>query len=250
MKNKSLAAAGKTYLPLLAVLLASSSAVHAQSAGDFVVSSGWLHLSPNDSSEPMKVSALGQQRTIPGSGASVSNADTLGVTATYYVTAHAAIQTILGVPTRLNLYGSGTMSDMGKLGDAKAWSPALLFQYYFGESNARIRPYVGVGGAYVWFSDIKLTSGTASGSFLHSPVTGSALEGPTSVTLSKSFAPLANAGIAYNLDDRWSVNLSLTYALLSSRATLTTQSRVGVVTSGAKIKINPLVSFLSIGYRF
>jgi outer membrane protein len=37
---------------------------------------------------------------------------------------------------------------------------------------------------------------------------------------------------------------------LSTRATLTTQSKLGTVTSSTKIKLNPIVSFVSVGYKF
>jgi outer membrane protein len=37
---------------------------------------------------------------------------------------------------------------------------------------------------------------------------------------------------------------------LSTRATLKTQSKLGTVTSNAKLKVNPIISFMSIGYKF
>lgn len=35
-----------------------------------------------------------------------------------------------------------------------------------------------------------------------------------------------------------------------AKATLTTRSSVGTVTSTSKLKINPIVTFVSLGYRF
>jgi outer membrane protein len=136
------------------------------------------------------------------------------------------------------------------MGTARAWSPAIQAQYHFGEPTARLRPYVGAGVAYVWYRDIELSRPVATGQLLYSPALGTLLEGPTTVSLSKSIAPIVNAGLTYNIDSHWSIGASLSYMWLSTKATLTTQAPVGTVTTTTKVKINPLTSFLSVGYRF
>ncbi|RQZ21046.1 OmpW family protein [Burkholderia sp. Bp9031] len=230
--------------------IAAIPAAHAQSAGQWMINAGWLHLAPQDSSQPMTVNALGHSSTVAGSGASVSDADTPAFTATYFITDHIALETILGVPPKLHLNGTGTLAGLGELGTAHAWSPTILAQYHFGEPSARFRPYVGAGGAYLWFKGIDLSNQVATGQFLYSPTLGTRLEGPTSVSLSKSFAPIVNAGLTYNIDSHWSVGVSAAYVWLSTKATLTTRSPVGTVTSTTKVKINPIITFVSLGYRF
>ncbi|SAL17389.1 membrane protein [Caballeronia udeis] len=233
----------------MAALLISTAA-HAQSAGDVVANLGWFHLSPQDSSKPLTVSALGTSTTETGTGASVDNADTFGLTATYFITDHIAATAVLGVPPKFDLSGSGTLSPLGQIGTAYEWSPTLLLKYYFNDAQSRLRPYIGAGGSYVWYSGVKLSPAMSSGSFLYSSTYGTALEGPTTVKLSSSFAPVINAGLSYNINKHWSVDASLSYMWLSTRATLTTQSKLGTVTSSPKIKLDPIISFVSIGYRF
>lgn len=80
----------------------------------------------------------------------------------------------------------------------------------------------------VWYSGVKLGGAMSSGNFLYSPQYQSALEGPTTVKLSSSFAPMLNAGLVYNINEHWSVNASVSYMWLSTRATLTTHSSVGL----------------------
>lgn len=46
------------------------------------------------------------------------------------------------------------------------------------------------------------------------------------------------------------IGASVSYMWLSTKATLTTQAPVGTVTTTTKVRINPLASFLSVGYRF
>lgn len=230
--------------------IAAISCARAQSAGQWVMNAGWLHMAPQDSSEPLTVNALGRSSMVAGSGASVADTDTFALTATYFVTDHIALETILGIPPKLHLSGTGSLSSLGELGTASAWSPAILAQYHFGEPSARFRPYVGAGLTYVWFRDVQLSNKVASGAFLYSPTLGSRLEGPTSVTLSHSFAPIVNAGLTYNIDSHWSVGVSVAYVWLSTKADLSTRSAVGTVTSSTRIKIDPITTFVSLGYRF
>ncbi|TFE36522.1 OmpW family protein [Paraburkholderia dipogonis] len=230
--------------------LAAISAAHAQSAGQWVVNAGWSHFAPQGSSDPLTVNALGQSTVLTGSGGTISSGDTLGLTATYFVTDHIAVATAMGLPPTWHLNGSGTLSGIGELGTARAWSPAIIMNYYFGEPNARFRPYLGAGATYTWFSNVKLSNPVSTGQILYSPVVGTALEGPTTVSLSKSFAPVINGGLIYNINSHWSISASVAYSWVSTRATLTTQSSVGTVTSTSKFKVNPIVTFLGVGYRF
>ncbi|KHL06105.1 UNVERIFIED_CONTAM: membrane protein, partial [Mumia flava] len=135
--------------------LAATSLAHAQSAGQWVVNAGWMHLAPQDSSQPLTVHALGQSAEVPGSGSTLANANTFALTTRYFVTDHVALETVLGVPPKLHLSGTGSLAPVGELGTARAWSPAAQVQYHFGEPNARVRPYLGVGLGYVWYRDIE-----------------------------------------------------------------------------------------------
>ncbi|MEC5406473.1 OmpW family outer membrane protein [Paraburkholderia sp. MPAMCS5] len=234
----------------LVLSIAAVATARAQSAGSWEVRTGWLHMSPQDSSQPLTVNALGQSSTIPSSGASIEDADTFALTARYYVTNHIAVETVLGAPPQLHFNGTGTLAAVGELGTTRAYSPAIQAEYHFGEPSARLRPYIGAGVSYVWFGNTKLSQPVATGQLLYSPTLGTLLEGPTSVSLSSSFAPLINAGLTYNIDRHWSVGASISYMWLSTKATLTTHAAVGTVTTTSKVKIDPIVSFLSIGYRF
>lgn len=234
----------------LAAALLLSTAAHAQSAGDFVTNFGWFHLSPQDSSKPLTVNALGTSVTETGTGATVDDSDTFGLTATYFFTDHIAATAVFGIPPKFRLTGTGSLATLGQIGSAYEWSPTLLLKYYFNDAQSRFRPYVGAGGSYVWYSGVKLSSAVSSGSFLYSQTYGTALEGTTTAKLGSSFAPVINAGFSYNIDKHWSVDVSLSYMWLSTRATLTTQSKYGTVTSSTKIKLDPIVSFVSVGYRF
>ncbi|RFU43916.1 OmpW family protein [Paraburkholderia sp. DHOC27] len=228
--------------------LACMTGAHAQSAGSFYVTTGWFHLAPQSSSQPLKETNVGGSPvdvSLPNTGATLDSADTIGFTAGYFVTDHIAIEGVIGVPPKFNLQGSAGFEPYGTLGTAKQWSPTLLFKYYFNAPEARFRPYLGVGVSRIWFTDEKITNGTFEQQVLH---------GPTSVSTDSSWEPVFNAGFNFNIDKHWFAGVSLSYLPLSTTAKLSTnaQTPVGVlnVQSQTKIKLNPIVSYVSIGYRF
>ncbi|HEY1999678.1 OmpW/AlkL family protein [Paraburkholderia sp.] len=228
--------------------LACMTAAHAQSAGSFYVTTGWLHLAPQSSSQPLKETNVGGSpvnATLPNTGATLDSADTLGFTAGYFVTDHIATEFVMGVPPKFNLDGAASYSQYGVLGQAKQWSPTLLFKYYFNAPEARFRPFLGVGVSRIWFTDEHITNSTFQAQVLH---------GPTTVSTDSSWEPVFNAGFNFNIDQHWFASISLSYLPLSTTAKLNTaaQTPVGTlnVQSQTKIRLNPIVSYASIGYRF
>jgi outer membrane protein len=239
----------KTMFALAALGALASGSAFAQQAGDWVVGAGWFHLSPQDSSKPLTVTAP-VHSVLPGSGASVSDSDTLGLNATYFLDSHWAVEGVFGVPPKFKLNGTGTLGRVGELGQARQWSPTILGKYFFNEANDAFRPFVGVGAAYVRYSDVKLTSnlqGALASQFHQSPYAVN-----TTAKLDSSFAPVLNAGVAYQFDKHWGVSFSVSYIPLKTKAKLTTTSITGlpVANSEASLKLNPIVTYLAATYRF
>jgi outer membrane protein len=229
--------------------LASFSAAHAQSANTFYVTTGWFHFAPQDSSDELKIDSVGGNpinMAIPNTGAHVGTSDTFGFSLGYFITDHLATEAELGIPPKFDIYGEGQLSPLGNIASAKLWSPALLLKYYFNTPDSKFRPYVGIGGTYVWFTDAKITNGN----FTNSP----ALGGPTSVSTDSSWAPVFNVGFNYNFTKHWFAGFSLSYIPVNVIATLNTQkqTQVGELSqkAEAKIHLNPIVTYLKVGYAF
>ncbi|WP_168795415.1 OmpW/AlkL family protein [Paraburkholderia aromaticivorans] len=232
----------------IAALACMTTAAHAQSAGSFFVTSGWFHLAPQSSSQPLTVTSIGGSPTNiteANTGATLSSADTIGFTAGYFVTDHIAAEFVIGVPPSFDLEGSGSLAQFGKLGQAKQWSPTLLFKYYFNAPTATFRPYLGIGVSRIWFTDEKITNSAFEANVLH---------GPTTVTTDSSWEPVFNAGFTYAFNQHWFAGVSISYLPLSTTAKLNTAANTPVgtlnVQSQTKIKLNPIVSYVNIGYRF
>src|SRR5579859_6283750 len=71
--------------------LTCATAAHAQTAGTFYVTTGWFHFAPQSSSDALQVTSP-IHTTFPGSGASVDEADTVGLSVGYYLTDHIAAE--------------------------------------------------------------------------------------------------------------------------------------------------------------
>ncbi|MDY7546679.1 OmpW family outer membrane protein [Glaciimonas sp. CA11.2] len=216
----------------------------AQQAGDNIVGLGWFHLAPQDSSQNLSVSG----QTIPNTGAGVGNADTLGLQFSHFFTDNWVLSADAGIPPKFKLDGQGILQGT-HIGSAKQWSPAVLVKYYFGDKNSQFRPFVGAGATYVWYTDVQLDNG------FQQKLSGVISRGQTgalrtSADLSSSLAPVISAGASYNFDAHWSVGLSVSYIPLKTRADLTTSTPSGDVHSTTKLTLDPIVSFLSVGYKF
>ena len=233
-----------------ATALLGAGTAAAQEAGDMVVGAGLLSFYPQDSSKPLTFTSP-VHREVPGSGSSVSNAHTLGLSFLYYFSSQWAMEAVIGVPPKFKLEGEGSLANVGRIGEASQYSPTLLARYTFLDNSSKFRPFVGIGGTYVWYDDIKLSNNlqnTLGGSVGAAPGTTR-----TSAKLDASFAPVFNAGASYAIDRKWSVSLSLSYVMLKTKAKLTTRSVASgatVATSESKLTLDPIVSYLSLNYKF
>jgi len=213
----------------------------AQSAGSNIVSLGWFHIAPNESSETLQRTAP-TPFTFTGSSASVPDSDTVGVAFTHFFTDNAALTFDAGIPPTFKLQGGGTLAPLGQLGTAKQWSPALVAKWYFGSADSAFRPFIGAGVTYVWYSDVELSP------LLQRTLTSG---GTASADLSSSWAPVANIGASYNFDKNWSLSLSVSYIPLKTKADITGTTPGGTqVKANTTLTLDPLVTFLSVGYKF
>lgn len=219
----------------------------AQSAGSTVVSMGWFRVMPTGSSENLTIDSLAgrpvnQQR--PNTGAKIDSADTLGLAIDHFITDNISAEFVLGVPPKHDVSGDRGYEKYGKLGEVRQWSPALVFKWHFFDAKTKFRPYVGVGVNYTWFTGETVTNQN----FVNNEF------GPGSrmtASATPSWNPVFNVGANYNITDRWSVGVSVSYVPISTRGNFeTTLANGAVVKSHTKISIDPVVTYLSVGYRF
>ncbi|EEY45460.1 outer membrane protein OmpW [Vibrio mimicus] len=207
----------------VAVLAALISApVLAHQEGDFIVRAGIASVVPNDSSDKI----LGSQSEL-----SVNSDTQLGLTLGYMFTDNISFEVLAATPFSHKI--STDLSNLGDIGKTKHLPPTFMVQYYFGEANSTIRPYVGAGLNYTTFFDEGFNS-IGEGA------------GLSDLKLDDSWGLAANAGVDYMLNDSWFLNASVWYANIETTATY----KAGSDAKSTDVKINPWVFMIAGGYKF
>lgn len=135
---------------------------------------------------------------------------------------------------------NGTVKTHPAAAKLKILTPAVIAKYFFGEAKDQWRPYLGLGLTHVTFTDIKTNTADATVQALAA----------TSASFKSSWAPVFNAGVVYNIDDRWSVIGSVAYLPIKTTATFVGPGMGVAVTSTGDVKLNTTDYVLRVGYRF
>jgi outer membrane protein len=269
-------------LALCPCLLASS--VAQAGAGDLIVTAGFVNIDNKLSYSTPQHNELGssiatQTGLVPSKFDSPGTEETIGgavkpiLTLTYFMTDHWAITAVGGVPPKLDVIGHGSVTtpgllnkvvpavEMGKaennpIATIRHWFPSVMVQYYFGDPSGRWRPFIGAGLGFSFFTDVKLTPNfdnnlRQAGSFLALATTLSP-QNTTEAKASSAWRPLFNAGLAYHLNDRWSLGLAVSYVPIKTVSTIRIRDKTGnvVLTSSADLDIPTVASSATIGFKF
>ena len=267
----------------LALALASNIAA-AQKAGETVVSLGALSINNGRSSSGMLHTELGdsvltraglipKQFDSAGTELTVGNAVTPMLTVTHFFTDHVAVTNVVGLPPKFDIHGRGRVTTPGALGAAVPpvvldkpgnnpvasvlqWSPTVLFQYYFGESDATFRPYLGIGGSYNFFTHVKLNDNFKrdlqnTGGYLAFATTGDKTT-TVETRATPSFRPVVGAGVNIALGGNWSANVGVSYLPLKTDSIITLKDKNGnvVLTNTTKMDIPAIATNFTLGYKF
>ena len=152
---------------------------------------------------------------------------------------------------------------------ARAWLPATEIQYQFGTTGInKFRPYVGLGFVYAHFSNVKLNKGIEkdlinAGHMIQNTLEGKAGAGieqqlssadpVVKVKATDAFSPIITLGATYDFNENWFAVASVSYAKMHNKSIITvSDKKTGrqLHKSTTKIDIDPLISYMGIGYRF
>jgi outer membrane protein len=219
----------KTLLTLCLATLGP--ALHAQTAGTWLVQGGMAHASPAVQSGHLSApSAAGVQMDV--------GTDTQPMLQlTHMLDDHWAVAVPLGRGFTHALYGAGAIANVGQIGTVSAQPFSVFGQYRFGEPQARWRPYAMLGLSYMRFHDAT-GSATLNGINPANPPGGS-----TGLSIESRWALSPGLGLVVQLDERWFVDASWSKTYLKTTATLSTGQTLGAT-------INPSITTLGVGLRF
>ncbi len=219
---------------LIAAALLSTgfaSSVSAHQAGDFIFRAGAVMVTPNESSQNIMTPDLGDLGEF-----SVSDNTQIGLNFGYMLTDNIGIELLAATPFSHDI----SIAGVGKVAETKHLPPTLVAQYYFGSSDSKLRPYIGVGVNFTNFFDNEITND---------------VDGRLSdLSMSNSWGVAGQVGIDYQINSNWLVNASVWYAQISTDANFNyTFDDAGTATTvpvTIETDINPWVYMVSIGYTF
>jgi outer membrane protein len=173
---------------------------------------------------------------IPGASTELSDDAQPGVSVTWFATDQLGVEFFISPPFEFDLLGAGTLNGVGAVGRLKSLTPTLIGQWYFGNSQSRVRPYVGAGIAYTIFYDEETTAA------FHDIVGTDQVE----FAFANKWSWIGQAGIDVRLTGRWLANIMLAYLPPDTTAKLSTPE--GSVSG--HVTIDAWVTTVGVGYRF
>ncbi len=267
----------------LVPLVLAGGVAHA-GAGDMVVTAGFVNIDNSRSYSTPQHNELGtsigtRTRIVPSQFDSPGTEQTIGdaikpiLTLSYFMTDNWAVTAVGGVPPTLDVIGHGSVTTPGLLNKiippvqmgraannpvatVRHWYPSVMIQYYFGEKSDKWRPFLGAGLGFSFFTDVKLTGNfdknlQQAGAFL-SLATTLDTRNTTEAAASSAFRPIYNAGVAYHLDDKWSLGLAVAYVPIKTVATIRVRDKTGnvVLSSTADLDIPTVATSATVGFKF
>jgi len=214
----------KTIALLAGVVGALASGPAFAKEGDVLVRARAIIVAPNERS--------GAITGIANSQLGVGDSVMPEVDFTYMASDHIGAELILAT-TKHGVTGKGSISGLGEVANTWVLPPTLTLQYHFAPEG-KVRPYLGVGVNYSTFYSTKAT-----------PSLNAAL-GATTVKLKDSFGYALQAGVDVPVGKNVFVNLDIKYIDMKTTATLTS----GATVRTSRVKIDPIVAGVGIGFKF
>lgn len=207
----------KSMLALGIAATLMSSAASAHEAGSWIVRAGAAHVMPTHVENTSNTAA-------PALGLDVNANTQLGLTGTYMITDNIGVELLAASPFSHEITLGGQL-----VGKTKHLPPSLYAQYYFLNKEAKARPYLGAGINYTnFFNETEKMAGV------------------TDLKLHDSWGLVLNGGLDINLTDNLLFNTAVYYAKIKTKADF----KVAGTQLSQDVRLDPLVCFMGIGYRF
>jgi len=196
---------------MLALILSPSAFAHNE--GDLFARAGLGMVIPNESSnDPNSVGEL-----------ELTDETNLAGTVTYMWSDKVGLEVLLGLPFTHEI----STSILGTAAEVSHLPLSVAAQYYFGQADSAIRPYVGGGFNYTTFLDEEGRGNLAS----------------ATVTVDSSFGLALQAGIDFEINEQVFINLSAWYLDIETTVHATAINDIDTT-------VDPWAIMLAAGYTF
>lgn len=200
---------------LAALTLPSGASAAGKNAGDWLIRGRAVAVVPDESSE---ISVIGGE-------ANVDAAYMPELDISYFFTDNVAAELVL-TSTNHDAEAVGTALGTVDLGDVWLLPPVLALQYHFAP-QATVSPYVGAGVNWTVFY-----SADAPGTTV------------TDISYSNSFGPAVQAGVDFQVNDTWMLNLDVKKVWLDTDVTINGGAIIG------DVDIDPWIFGIGFGRTF
>lgn len=214
---------------LAAAALVAAPAAFAQATGQWTAKVGIAKITPKVNSGDVSAPAL------PGSKADVGPDTEPTFAVTYSTSDNISWELDLGMPYKHKVYGAGSVQGLGEIGTVKSLPPTLFGQYRFFTPSTAVRPYLGLGATYAYF-----TRETGSGQLTAVTDIGGP---PVTFKMKSKLAATLQMGVVYNFNARYFGDIFVTKTFLKTKATFSTGQT-------QDLTLNPLAIGFGVGYKF
>lgn len=170
----------------------------------------------------------------------------LGITAAYMFTDNIGLELLAATPFSHTATGEGDIAGV-TVGKTKHLPPTLSLQYYFGDKDAKIIPYVGAGLNYTIFFDEEVDQNLINTLNTLPTIAGLGGIGSVNMDLDDSFGVAFEAGVDVKVADNWYINAAVWWIDLSTTATLNTDLGTS---HELDVDLDPWVLNVAVAYKF
>ncbi|MCM0608954.1 MAG: OmpW family protein [Ideonella sp. WA131b] len=202
----------------------------AQGAGSWLLRGGATTIQPQVQSGDLSTPST------PRSQADLESDTQATAGITYMITDRWALDLPLSAGFKHDLVGAGALAGVGRLAEVKLLPISLMLQWRFGEADAALRPYLGLGPTYARFYGSRSTAALSG-------ITGGSPARPTTLEIESKWTASVQLGAAWRVAPRWQLDAAVSHTPLKTEGRLSTGQTL-------PMKLDPLSLSLGLAYRF
>jgi outer membrane protein len=202
----------------------------AQGAGSWLLRGGATTIQPQVQSGDLSTPST------PRSQADLESDTQATAGITYMITDRWALDLPLSAGFKHDLVGAGALAGVGRLAEVKLLPISLMLQWRFGEADAALRPYLGLGPTYARFYGSRSTAALSA-------ITGGSPARPTTLEIESKWTASVQLGAAWRFAPRWQLDAAVSHTPLKTEGRLSTGQTL-------PMKLDPLSLSLGLAYRF
>jgi outer membrane protein len=202
----------------------------AQGAGSWLLRGGATTIQPQVQSGDLSTPST------PRSQADLESDTQATAGITYMITDRWALDLPLSAGFKHDLVGAGALAGAGRLAEVKVLPISLMLQWRFGEADAALRPYLGLGPTYARFYGSRSTAALSG-------ITGGSPARPTTLEIESKWTASVQLGAAWRFAPRWQLDAAVSHTPLKTEGRLSTGQTL-------PMKLDPLSLSLGLAYRF